>query len=400
MILADENGRVEGNFQVPSGVPSGTYPVEFVGKVASRTASRYTGTGQITIREFQRVVFVNPRRSDPLAQTFTLAEPRLLAGIDLWFTQKGPSDVRLQIRETQLGLPNEVILGEAILSTDEILIDGSPTPFRFSPLFAEAGVEYAIVILTEDPLHEVRIAEVGEWDPTRGFVTGQPYQVGVLLSSSNAVTWTPHQKRDLTFKLFAAKFTHNEKEVDFGTFAVERASDFIPICAVQRTSGDTHVRFEVTEKNHDGETGQVLTVLDNQALNMDHYHSGEISVKARLSGSSHFSPILFPGPQLATGEQQEEGDYVSRAIPCGIGSKLTITFEAWLPGTSSVSVFYEKENGFVEMSQPKQEKLWGNWYEFQYQKEEMQEDFTRVKLLLRGTAKDRPKVKRLRVITT
>lgn len=52
------------------------------------------------------------------------------------------------------------------------------------------------------------MAELGKYDAVHErWVTSQPYQVGVLLSSSNASTWTPHQDRDLTFRLLGARFT-------------------------------------------------------------------------------------------------------------------------------------------------------------------------------------------------
>lgn len=57
----------------------------------------------------------------------------------------------------------------------------------------QAKREYAVVVLCDDATTALYVAELGKQDPTRGYVTSQPYQVGVLLSSSNASTWTAHQ---------------------------------------------------------------------------------------------------------------------------------------------------------------------------------------------------------------
>ncbi|MFP3030850.1 MAG: hypothetical protein ACEY3M_06775, partial [Wolbachia sp.] len=43
---------------------------------------------------------------------------------------------------------------------------------------------------------------------------------GVLLSSSNASTWTPHQNLDLTFRLLAAKFSEVSHVVDLGIIII------------------------------------------------------------------------------------------------------------------------------------------------------------------------------------
>lgn len=56
----------------------------------------------------------------------------------------------------------------------------------------------------------IKVAELGKYDAVNSrWVTSQSYQVGILLSSSNASTWTLHQNLDLTFRLLAAKFTES-----------------------------------------------------------------------------------------------------------------------------------------------------------------------------------------------
>jgi len=130
MSQADSKGVVRGRFMVPANIPVGTKSVVFIGGTGSRAETTYTGSGTVTIQDLRTVTNITTRRYDPLAQTFTLSEPRLIMGIDLWFTQKGSADVRVQIRETDTGLPNQTILSETIKKADEINIDGTVTEFR------------------------------------------------------------------------------------------------------------------------------------------------------------------------------------------------------------------------------------------------------------------------------
>ncbi len=399
MTQANDQGVVTGRFTVPANVPAGTKSVVFVGETGSRAETTYTGSGTITSLQLRRVTNITTRRYDPLAQTFTLMEPRLLVGVDVWFTKKGVHDVRLQIRETDTGLPNQTILSETIKKTDEIAVDGSVTEFRFNPISAAAGVEYAIVILTDDPDYEVRIAEIGKFDGTRGWVTSQPYQVGVLLSSSNAVTWTPHQTMDLTFKLYAAKFTHTERVVDCGTVTAADVSDLMPMASVERTSSETDVRFVVT----DPENEETYEILDDQVLNLDKRLTGELQVEARLTGSEKFSPVLLPGPQLALGNLQETATYVTRSISCGDDPcNLKICLEGLFSGTSGVDVYRETATAdeWQQITEFSATSAGDNWSERTYSETDLDQNNVRVKLELRGDAANRPRVRNLRVITT
>lgn len=395
MAQADINGVVHGRFRVPPNIPAGTKSVVFRSATGAVAETTYTGSGTITTLDLRRVTNITKRRYDPLAQTFTLSESRLLAGVDLWFTQKGVHDVRVQIRETATGIPNQTILSECIKKTDEILLEDQVTEFRFNPIFAAAGVEYAIVVLTDDPNYKVRIAEIGKFDSERGYLTSQPFQIGVLLSSSNAVTWTPHQKMDLTFRLLAARFPTTRRVVNCGTVTTENASDLMPLASVERTSSETDLRFVITDTS----TNRTYEVLDDQSLNLDHRISGELQVDAHLTGSEKFSPILYPAAQLSQGKLVEEADYITRAIPCGENSNLKVCFEAQLGIGAGVDVFRETEAEWVQMTQTDGEGVGDNWVERTYL-EAINEETVRIKLLLRGNAANRPRVRSLRVITT
>ncbi len=394
-IVADDKGIVRGTFQIPKNIPAGTKSVVFIGKVVSRAETTYTGRGTITIRE-QRNVITTWRRSDPLAQTFTLDESRHLSGVDLWFTKAGAADVRVQVRETALGLPTQEVLSEAIIKRDEINIDGSHTAIRFSPVFLDAGVEYAVVILTDDPDYEVQIAELSKFDLEKGWVTRQPYQIGVLLSSSNAVTWTPHQNSDLTFRLVAAKFKETSRVLNFGTLESENISDLMVLASVQRTSSATDLRFMITDQTNQ----QKYEIHDNQVVSLAHRITGDVAVEAHFVGSDKHSPVLYQGTQLAQGKLQETADYVSRSITCTGANKLSVTLESFSEGQSGVEVYYQVGEQWEKMTNPIGQPVGDNWVEQKYTQENISQESTRIKLLLYGNAINRARVRGLRVITT
>jgi hypothetical protein len=107
-LIADLTGKIKGKFTVPANVPAGTKLVQFIGNQGSYGEATYTGRGIITTEERRRVTVITDirrnettvvlTRFDPLAQTFTLSESRHIAGVDLWFSNRGTKRVVAQIR--------------------------------------------------------------------------------------------------------------------------------------------------------------------------------------------------------------------------------------------------------------------------------------------------------------
>ncbi|BAD78977.1 unknown protein [Synechococcus elongatus PCC 6301] len=227
-LTADSNGQITGSFTIPANVPTGTKRVSFRGSVASTAAARFIGEGQILTRTQRQVNTITRTvttinsivevRADPLAQTFRLEQGRHITGIDLQFKARGSvsNNVIVEIRETEVGIPNDVTIMNGLIRGADINLTGWTRCTFQSPVYLQPEVEYAIVILTDDPIHAVAIAELGKFDPVNGWVTSQPYTVGTLLKSSNASTWTPFQEADLTFRLYGAAFSSNSRTVNLG----------------------------------------------------------------------------------------------------------------------------------------------------------------------------------------
>jgi len=125
---ANASGLLTGTFQIPPAIPAGAKLVEFLGAGGSYGSATYVGRGQIVTETRRRILTTVVRRWDPLAQTFTLPERRLIGGLELWFTTKGgTAPVIVQIRETQVGIPTTTVLTEGRLLASDIKIDGNPT---------------------------------------------------------------------------------------------------------------------------------------------------------------------------------------------------------------------------------------------------------------------------------
>ncbi len=395
MLTANNQGKLKGKVKVPANIPAGTKLVQFYGDKSSYGEATYTGKKTITIEERRRVIAA--RRVDPLAQTFTLNESRHIGGVELWFVNKGKKRVVVQIRETAVGMPSQTVIAESYIEPKNIKIDGTATRITWSPVWCEAGREYAIVLLTDDPDTAVKVAELGKYDAVNSrWVTSQPYQVGVLLSSSNASTWTAHQNLDLTFRLLAARFTENSTTINLGTLTAKNTSDLIALADVEKVAFDTNAEFVLTEEN-----GKEHFLSDNLPLALRSRLSGELRVMATLKGSKDRSPVLYSGLQIVLGNIEESADYVTRSISAGSNTKITITYDAITPGTADVKVYVQKsfeEWQLVNLTSGK--PIGENQVERTHIFNNFNANETRVKLVLSGTVSYRPKVKNLRIIIT
>ena len=401
---ADVNGRLTGEFTIPPNVPTGTKAVTFLGSLGSFGSTSFVSNGWLITRELTRVTNVRitnvttVRRFDPLAQTFTLDNDTVIGAIDLWFDVIGDvnNECRVQIRETQVGFPDQTVVAEMRLDMNTVSTVGVTT-CEFTPAFLRGGTEYAIVILTDDPDHAVRVAELGKYDPDNGWVTSQPYTIGVLLSSSNASTWTAHQDRDLKFRLRACNFTSDSKTIDLGQVNVTDATDFIALAGVERLSSETDVQFVLRDS-----AGTEFVIADGQALNLTERVSDTLDLEARLIGSSGFTPILFPGVQAIAGNLQETGDYVSRAFQSSATFEGVVRLDVLDPGTSNVSVYMESgtDDNWVELTLDTATPVGNGFEERVYSADNLQgvgdEDTTAIKIVMTGSPANRPFVRNLR----
>jgi len=393
-LEADRDGVANGVFTVPSGVPAGTVQVEILGDQGSRGTGTYTASGTITTEQ-RRIVNTVTYRYDPLAQTFTLSEGRHIAGVDLWFKRGGTSRVLVQIRETTAGFPNQNIIAQASIKQSQINLN-SYTRATFRPIWLEPNVEYAIVILTDDATTSLAVCELGKYDDVhRRYVTAQAYQVGVLLSSSNASTWTAHQEMDLAFRLLACRFTETNLEVNLGNVTADQNTDLLVKATVERVASETDVEFSLTDA-----AGNVNTLSEDMPVSLREELDGNVSFKAKLKGSTTHSPVLYQGVQLMLGTQSATADYVTRAIPAGVNTTVRIVYDSYTPGNSAVKVYYQQPDTTWSLIQLTSGSSIGNGVEEHTHVLENYNNATvKIKIVLEGNVLYRPYVKNLKITT-
>ena len=393
-IHADHSGIARGKFTIPANIPAGVKSVEIIGERGSRGLAQFTGRGEITLEERRRVITVT--RYDPLAQTITLlTEGRHIAAVGLWFEDIGDKPVTVQIRETATGLPTGAVLAETRITAAQIKGNGEETVVDFAtPLYIEALQEFAVVILTDDNKHSLAIAEVGQYDRrAQRYVTEQGYSVGVLLSSSNASTWTPHNNADLAFRLYAAEFTATEHTTELKTQTAHHASDLYLMADVERPGTETDVSFTFVADD------RRYALQDKQTGRLDVRTDGDLTAKVTLRGSKTRSPVLYPGALLALGDLQESATYISRAVVAGSGQAI-VTLESNTPSGSALTVEIEIDGTWKSCTPENGEPLGDGWVRNEYKQAISGGDTVRCRITLSGNISARPRARALRMVTT
>ncbi len=396
-IIADAEGIVRGKFTIPANIPAGAKTVAFMGRGGSNGSATFVGQGNLQTTTLRTVTTITSKFYDPLAQTFSLDEDVQFAGADFWFTAKGVTGVTVQLRETQTGFPTRTILAQKIVPAANIVVTGGGhTRVLFdSPVHLTAGVEYALVILCDDADAAMAVAELNKFDSTnQQWVTAQAYQVGTLLSSSNASTWTAHQEKDLAFRLLAANFTGAEREIPLGEVAVAGATDMMLLSLAETPSAKTRVEYAMTLPG-----GESLTVSEGAPVRLNAPVSGQVAVTAKLSGTDAASPVLWPGSQFVAGAVETTADYVTRAVPAIGGNRAVLIFDAEIPSGASVTPSLRQDQGeFAPMAADGVTQGDDGVVEYRYKMEGIAADTVQVKLVLSGTVINRPMVGNIRVL--
>lgn len=401
-LVASAAGVVTGAFNIPAGIPAGAKRFSITGTGGAHGEATFVGSGFVRVDTKQLVTQFAQVSVDPLAQTFTPAEFMQLAAVDLWFTAKGTSRVAVQIREAQLGVPTRTILVEAQLNPAELMLGGNATRIHFArPVALDGGTEYALVVLCDDATTALGISELGKFDAaSQRWVTSQAYNVGVLLSSANASSWTAHQDKDMAFRLHAAKCTATQRLIDLGKCKVANATDLLLLSIIETPQAVARVNYTLGLPD-----GSRVAVADGQPLRLPAPITGDVTVEARLTGAERCTPILHPGTQLMAATVGSAGDYISRAVNAGNNARVRVIFDALMPGGASVvaavanaAVDASIEAYWVNAASTKSVPLGDGWVEMQHELSSISAAAVRVRLRLSGHSSARPRVRNLRVI--
>jgi len=346
-LLADNAGRLTGVFRVPGGIPVGTKSVTFKGTNSTAQAI-YRAEGWKRVETWGRVETTVTSVAigvDPLGQIVSLPYDCMVTGVDVWPMALGDRSkpIIAQWRGVEAGVPSQAIFAEKWLS-GTALTTGGWLSFNFDlPILSRSDTLYAPVFLTEDANHALGVAKLGGFDnrPGRGWVTGQPYTGGSMVSSADALSWRVHPDMDMAIRVRAARFNQLNRTMRLGTFAAERVSDLMSFLVMLRPEG-TEVEVEFVMPS-----GQRFIVTPESACELAEYVTGDITVNVTLRGTERMSPILRPDAQIVQGTIAEEADYVSRFMGAGMGSLQKLVTDANLVGSSSFKA-YTQTGGTVD----------------------------------------------------
>jgi len=281
------------------------------------------------------------RRRDPLAQTFSFTQNRVISAVGVHFTQKDASiPVTVQVRGVTTGLPNEVVLAEKVVSPDEINLGGETKIAFDDPFYAEANTSYAVVLLTNSTNYRVRIATLGQMGQN-GVITRQSYAEGVLLESSNAETWTPLNGSDLTMKIYGYDFQPSG-EVRFMPISGVQFSE-LNLDEYSSTPEGTGIVWEYSTDG--GATWDAIVPAEEENLpNI----AGDVLVRALFSGGvANDSPALnFKDINLIGYLNNTTGAYITRENELTQGVESTKVYTQMnIPSGTSINWFASNDGG-------------------------------------------------------
>ncbi|TRX75278.1 DUF4815 domain-containing protein [Pseudomonas mangiferae] len=419
---ANNVGVVSGSFTIPAGIQSGSKSVRLSGSGGSTGTAVYFGEGTreiVTKTEVTTIEDVLVYRSDhpeldwwghrtkpdtcvvdPLAQTFRVTRTCQLAQVKLRGKRSGDSPLLLHIRETSNGLPTGKVLAEQRIPASVFQTTESIAAIRLDqPPVLFAGTEYALVVMTNDTAQELVIAELGKYDVEFGaWVGSQPYEVGVLLSSANAQTWTAHQDRDLWFSMDRAQYApaNRTKVVPLGNVKVNNATDLAVLGVTRAPGAGAGVDFRLKFPD-----GSVVETAAEQYLQLSAPITGQIAVEAVIRATEDLSGILLPGTSLVAGTLGNNQTYITRAIPAGVAQRLTVVYDAILPPGCSVVAHYRVDTGPWQVcNAPTAAGADNEAMELTSVTPGVTGANVRVRLTLTGSPAARPRVRDLRVIVS
>jgi hypothetical protein len=173
-------------------------------------------------------------------------------------------------------------------------------------------------------------------------------------------------------------------------------TDLVALAGVERVSSATDAEFIFTRPD-----GSQIRGADNARIQLAEDLNVALTLSAVLRGTENESPYLFAGTQAVYGNLGETATYVSRAVPCAAGAKVSATFEALLPGGSSVLVEFEKSDGtWQTVALTSSASVGDGWVERIHTVANFSAGgtTTRVRLTLSGSAAARPQLRQLRLV--
>lgn len=430
---ADANGEIALTFTIPAGVPVGRRLVRATGAADSFAEAQFVGAGQIDVSVMRRVTLVsraapvpvqitnvnitninnitNPITviqqggggggNDPLAQSFRVANPRFINGVNFWISQIGlpQNGVRLQLVTMENGFPSTNVLAEAFISMVGREV-GEKVEARFeAPVFLDALRLYGLVWLTSDGDHAIASSRLGDVVGTgldQERVSAQPYTIGDKFTSSNRLSWQVHPDEDVAFEIVGCKFSATTLSVNIWTGDLDDISDLLVRGAIEIPTEDARFRYEIVRAD-----ASVIALTPGQTHEFSEFVNETVTLRAVLNGTDTISPVLYPGTLIAGGRIRTSGTYVSRVFEMGVAVEITALFAAFQPSGSDITVDVDDgSNAWEALTLDDTHTLGDGWVEPKYEKASFSAAEGRLRVTMTGGPDKRVSIAALRGYST
>lgn len=206
-VRADAAGRFTATFTIPSGSLAGTADVRCAG-----------GGGSIASSPFALTLIDAPQGPTvevqyvrcPIAQSIYTDHATYVSAVGVWFATKSASiPVEVQLREMIAGVPDGRLLATKTIAPSEITLNVETKVSFNDYVYLPAAKDFAVVLLCAENAYTLQMASLGKYGKNpEAPIAQNPYQQGVLFSSSNGKSWTIHNESDLRFKLYERNFSN------------------------------------------------------------------------------------------------------------------------------------------------------------------------------------------------
>lgn len=358
-VNANASGVASGTFQIPANVRCGTVEVMLQNATNSAVTTYYAQGTLQTDTEIITKTYVTINLHDPLAESFTFQDDRVVTSFDLYFASKDTTNnVIVQVRGmAEGGFPNQTVYAETVLTPSQVNVSAdasAKTNVKLDdPLMCTAGTTYVLVVITDSNQYTMYTATLGAKQIGNGkVVTSQPYTTGVMFSSSNGQTWDTHQTTDLKFTVYTARFNATAT-VQFSQMT-NLNSDMMLLMATYLTPSNTGCEWQIKAVQQadvgsvsiDSLPWQPLANYVAQLTNSEIIGLAEL--QATFTTSTYISPMLALDDLLFTNFISEtDGDYVCLNIDTSAApyNTLTMAYDVNLPSGCTVTPYYSTDGG-------------------------------------------------------
>lgn len=371
-IRANMSGLAMGKFTIPGGVRVGTRPVVLKN---DNNYAETSFTAQGRNRNPEKVIFPEQpavKGTHPLAQSFVFDRDKILTSVSVYFSSvpstaqiggdETKADVVFQIRNMENGFPGNIVYAEKTHKRGDMVPDyHAREEFKVTfddPVMCKSNTPYCLTILGGHPGFALFYSELGAFKTeTQGHsqlpsdrVLVQPYIEGTLFTSSNAITWTPHQTRDLKMKIFTATF-EEEGLIEFDPIRNLEA-DRVMMLSEYLTPVNTGCDWEIRILHKDAQ-GTLDNMEWEPISNYDDIDlsqvAKELQLRATFKADRYMSPMIaLDGVSLVGFMTGLEGSYVGRNVVFPAGSEYTTvtqTFDGHIPNGCTIKPYYSVDGG-------------------------------------------------------